>query len=339
MKYLPTTSLASMAVFAGSFPIAVVTALSLGCGVLGASDDDPNDDVTARPAGRSAPWLLDDTTVARELVNPASPLLRIENTLFHRRYQGRLPESDAGDAWVYELTPVYPIVFDSGRVLEVRATIPVSFSDYTWEVWYGDPIWELDRGYGEWLLRQSPQVTPSTGRFKTAHGHLDDVRLDVTYGGMDERGFIGMYGIAASFPSSTDITASRDQFLLGPEVVLGRQHARGIYGARLTHMMAVSGDGRYDVNETRAALFFAWQLRDGWQLVSNPSVLYDWEGDSGNRLLLPVGGGISRTTRIGRIPLKLDAEVYYYAKTTERFGTEWQFSLRLTPVLWNPWED
>jgi len=320
--------------------LAASAAAILGATSLIAGDDVTRDDhVSWPPAWRNTPWQLSDTTLADELVNPASPLLRIENTLSYRSYQGSLPGSDQGYAWVYEFTPVYPLAFANGRILELRATIPIVLSDYDWDVWYGDPIWELDRGYADWLLRQSPQVTPSTGRFRFAHGHLDDIRFDVAYGGIGDRGLIGMFGATLVVPNSTDISASRDQYLLGPQVVLGQRHDRGVYGARIRHLTNVYGDRRFDTNETSIEAFFTWQLGDGWQLLSRPSILCDWEADSGNRWLVPLGGGFSKTTRIGRVPLKLDAEAYYYAKTAERLGAEWQLSVRITPVLWNPWEN
>jgi hypothetical protein len=51
---------------------------------------------------------------------------------------------------------------------------------------------------------------------------------------------------------------------------------------------------------------------------------------------LPLGGGISKTARIGGIPVKLDAEMYYYVQSAYRLGTEWMFRFKLTPAFSNP---
>lgn len=41
----------------------------------------------------------------------------------------------------------------------------------------------------EGLVRQSPQVTPSTGRFQTGHDHMADIRVDAAHGGVSDSRF------------------------------------------------------------------------------------------------------------------------------------------------------
>jgi hypothetical protein len=281
-------------------------------------------------------WELSDDEVARELANPATLLPRIENTLEYRTYQGSLPGASDGNSWIYEFTPVYPITLDNGKIIELRATVPVYFDQHIWEVYFDDPIWEQDRSYADWLLRQSPQVTPSTGRFETGHDHMADISIDAAYGGVYGDGLIGMLGLVSVWPLSTDISASRDQTLLGPQAVIGKIGDWGVAGARVKHLTDVGGDSRFSTNETWIDIFFAYGLGNGWQLVSNPSVLYDWEADSGNQLLLPIGGGIAKTTRIGRVPIRVNAELYYYMESADRMGTDWMFRLQVTPAFSKP---
>lgn len=297
---------------------------------------DAEGDTPDRPAAPVRVWQLTDNEVGMELANPATRFPRIENTLEYRTYQGSLPGSGEGTSWIYEFTPVYPFELDNGRIIELRATIPLWLNQHIWEVYYDDPIWEQDRSYADWLLRQSPQVTPSTGRFQTGHDHMADIRVDAAYGGVSDSGLIGMFGLVTVWPFSTDISASRDQYLIGPQVVLGKTGDWGVAGARLKHFIDIGGDSRFSTNETWLEVFFAYGLGNGWQIVSNPRVLYDWEADGGNHLLLPLGGGVSKTTRISRVPVKLDAELYYHVETAERFGTEWLFQLRITPAFSKP---
>jgi hypothetical protein len=78
-----------------------------------------------------------------------------------------------------------------------------------------------------------------------------------------------------------------------------------------------------------------WRLGNGWQIISNPVIEYDWEGAADNKMLLPLGGGVSKTTRIGKMPMKMDFEIYNYIESPDAFGPDWQMSLTLTPVLWS----
>lgn len=294
------------------------------------------DDGQPLGSGAVRAWELSDDGVAMELANPATLLRRFEATAEYRTYDGSLPGSSDGTSWILDFTAVYPFSLDNGKIIELRANLPLYLDQHIWEVYFDDPIWEQDRSYADWLLRQSPEVTPSTGRFETGHDHMADLSVDVAYGGIYGDGLIGMIGVATVWPISTDISASRDQYLLGPQAVLGKSADWGVAGARVKHLTDVGGDSRFSTNETWIDVFFAYGLGNGWQIVSNPSILYDWEADSGNELLLPVGGGVSKTTRIGRVPLRVDAELYYHVETAERFGTEWLFQFRITPAFSNP---
>jgi hypothetical protein len=42
-----------------------------------------------------------------------------------------------------------------------------------------------------------------------------------------------------------------------------------------------------------------------------PTVVVDWEADSGNKLTLPIGLGITKTVRWGKVPVKLRFEPQY----------------------------
>lgn len=316
--------------------LGMAAGLAVAPGASGSTDAAEAEDGQPPSAGSVRAWELGDDEAGMELANPATLLRRLETTVEYRAYDGSLPGSGDGTSWIVDFTAVYPFALDNGKLIELRANLPLYLNQHIWEVWYDDPIWELDRSYADWLLRQSPQVTPSTGRFQTGHDHMADLSLDAAYGGIYGDGLIAMVGLATVWPISTDISASRDQYLLGPQAVLGKSAGWGVAGARVKHLTDVGGDSRFSTNETWVDVFFAYGLGNGWQVVSNPSILYDWEADSGNELLLPLGGGVSKTTRFGRVPVKLDAELYYYVESSERFGTEWLFQLRITPAFSNP---
>ena len=89
------------------------------------------------------------------------------------------------------------------------------------------------------------------------------------------------------------------------------------------------------ISTTTIQAYFGYGLGNGWQLVSNPVISYDWQADSGNKLALPLGGGISKTMRIGKMPLRMSAELYNYVASPDRFGPEWLFEFSITPVVWN----
>jgi len=289
-------------------------------------------DTSAKPASLS----LDE--IAKELSNPVTALASIKNDLEYRTYQGDLSEAGDQSNMRFLFKPSVPIPLDNGKNILMRATLPVYVDLPAWQVPFGHPLWIQDFDYPDFRLRQAEQITDSTGQFENVHGHLGDIGLDIAYGGVSDTGFISMYGIATVFPTSTNISASRDQWLLGPEVAFGKSADWGVIGAWLTQLISISGDDSYPTNQTMVEIFFAYGLGNGWQIFSSPTVTYDWKADSGNELLLPIGAGISKTTMVGSTPLKIDFEIQKFVVSPDRFGTDWLFTLSFTPVLRNPFQ-
>jgi hypothetical protein len=292
--------------------------------------------VVTNAAGESeSVEVMSEDEIARELSNPVTALRSIVNEIEFRSFQGDLPEAGDQNGLVYRFEPSFPFQLKNGKNILVRASIPLNLQEPEWDVDINHPIWEVDRDYIEFLLRQSPQVTPDSGHFRTVHSHMSDISYDVAYGGVSDSGFISMYGIAGVFPTSQNISGSRDQALLGPEIAFGKSAQWGVIGAWVKHLVNISGDESFDTNETSIDLFFAYGLGNGWQIISNPTILYDWEADSGNELLLPLGGGVSKTTRLGNVPLKMDLEIQNFIVSPDRYGPQWLLSFKITPVISN----
>jgi hypothetical protein len=278
--------------------------------------------------------------IAIELLNPVTNLVSVATDIEYRSYAGDLPGSNDQSNTVFVIRPSFPIPLKNGKSVLMRASIPIYSGMPVWKVYEDNPLWIQDYDYPDFRLRQSPQITADTGQYDTVHAHLGDIGFDFAYGGENSNGFISMYGISTVLKTSTNLSASRNQMLLGPEVAFGKRTNWGIYGAWLTHLTNVSDGGQggdlNDTNETYVEIFFAYGLNNGWQLFSSPKITYDWEADSGNELLLPLGAGISKTTRLGNTPLRLAFEIQKFVVSPDRFGADWLFTFSLTPVFSNP---
>ena len=290
--------------------------------------------------GDKESYSLDE--IGTELSNPVTTLVSVRTDIEHRTYQGDLPKSGDQSNTVFMIKPSFPIPLKNGKNILMRATIPIYMDMPAWQVPFGHPLWIQDYDYADVRLRQSPQITADTGAYNSLHGHIGNIGFDFAYGGVSDSGFISMYGIATALDTSTNASASKNQILLGPEVAFGKSTDWGVFGAWVTHLVNVTdGDDRggpYETNETYIEVFFNYALGNGWQVFSDPKITYDWEADSGNELLLPLGVGIAKTTRIGKTPLKLAFEVQKFVISPDRFGTNWLFTFSVTPVFSNPFE-
>jgi hypothetical protein len=269
--------------------------------------------------------------IALEISNPATSLASFDIDVEYRSFQGDLAGADNQSTFIYNFQPSLPIPLDNGRNILLRASIPI---------WGNQPLYYVDRvEYPEYRVRQLADVLPQDRGFRDGHDHLADIELNVAYGGVNENGLISKYGFALVLPTSADISSSIDQYQLGPEVAFGKLTSWGLFGVNAKHLTRVSGDNVYDTNMSSVELFFAYGLGNGWQLFSNPVIEYDWEAVSDNQLFLPLGGGVSRTLRVGGLPLKLSAELQYYLVSPESFGQQWLLTFSMTPVWNNPFKD
>jgi len=290
--------------------------ISLSSSILFAGSDDQEE------------LTLDE--IALELSNPVSKLAALKNDFEYRIYQGSLADASDESAFIYNFQASFPILLQNGKTVQMRFNVPINGLQ---------PIYEAGPlEISPFLIRQNASRIPTGGTFDNRHGHshLGDASFDVAYGGVSDSGFITMYGVAVVLPTSQDLSESIDQYQLGPEIALGKLTDWGIYGAWFKHLTGVAGESAWDTNMTSLEIFFAYGLGNGWQVFSNPVIQYDWEGDTDNQLFFPIGGGVSKTTSIGRVPLKLAFEVQKYIASPDSIGPDWLFTFSVTPVLGNP---
>jgi hypothetical protein len=272
--------------------------------------------------------------IAMELSNPVTALRSLAVDIEGTTFQGTLPDADGRAAMKTVLTPSWPFKLKNGNNILIRVTIPIN-SD--------QPLWELSEydHSAEWRLRQREDIRLDQGHLTRGHDHLDDIGIDIAYGGVSDNGIIGMLGLSTVLTTSEDGTAERDQVRMGPEFVLGKVASWGLIGARIKHLTNVyEYDLRgfaeklpWDTNETTAKIFFAYAMGNGWQIESNPTILYDWEAISGHEWTVPIGVGASKTMRLGRVPVKLAFDVQKYVISPDRLGPDWQITFSITPVL------
>lgn len=278
-----------------------------------------------------AAGTVDD--IAIDMLNPATHLFMAANEVSQRTLQGSLPGADSQENLVYALRLNWPVLLSSGKTLAFNVELPFNLDQPTYLV---DGSMN-NTEFIEWRLRQDAETIRRDGTFFDVHDHLYDINYDITWGGVSDSGFISMYGVAGVIPASQDGSVERDAWMLGPEVVFGQIADWGIFGVRASHMWQVASASdrlkQYDHQMSTLKLFFAYGLGNGWHVISNPVIEYDWEAASDNKLALPLGGGVSKTMRFGRIPVKFEVEFQHYLESADALGPDWTLRFGITPVL------
>ena len=286
--------------------------------------------VLAQHGGKSA------DEVAKELSNPAGSLASLFTSIEYTGYKGDLPGADDQDGWGFSFQPVLPFpVGDKGRRVILRPLVPVALSQ---------PVFNSRRGLGQpFVVRtgtHSTTVSPGIGRFETTDVSLGDISFDLVYAGTEMKskheGYLWGIGGAGTLPSATDDDLGGDQWRLGPEVFGGVIRKWGTVGAVVSHQWNVAGSNDDTHSVTAGQYFYAIGLGNGWQIASGPNFSYDWKADSDQRLTLPLGFGVAKTTKIGTTPVKFQAQVQYFVEQPDAFGPEWLLKFTVTPVIKNP---
>jgi hypothetical protein len=121
----------------------------------------------------------------------------------------------------------------------------------------------------------------------------------------------------------------------GPSAVALRMDGPWVYGVLINNVWSFggeSGSGGNKVNFMTLQPFVNYNFGDGWYAVSSPIITEDWLADSGQRLTLPVGGGIGKVLRLGKLPINLQLQGFYNAVHPDN-GPDWQLRSQLTFIF------
>jgi hypothetical protein len=78
-------------------------------------------------------------------------------------------------------------------------------------------------------------------------------------------------------------------------------------------------------------------LKNGWQIAGTPTFAYNHKAEKGSRFTLPLGTGVVKVTSIGKLPIKLALQYWYYVAAPDNFGPKHQIRLQIAPVVPLPW--
>ena len=72
-----------------------------------------------------------------------------------------------------------------------------------------------------------------------------------------------------------------------------------------------SESGEPDVNKGLFQPIINYNMEKGWYVSATTTITADWEADSGEEWTVPLGGGVGRIIRVGKLPLDLKLMSYW----------------------------
>jgi hypothetical protein len=139
-------------------------------------------------------------------------------------------------------------------------------------------------------------------------------------------------GPTFTIPTATDSKLGSGKFSLGPTAVALTIQGPWVFGALINNQWSVAGWGDKDVNQMLLNPFVNFNLPGGWYLTSSPIITANWEADSGDKWTVPVGGGVGKLFKLGKLPINTSLQAYYNAERP-KFGSDWQLRFQVQFLL------
>ncbi|MCP5518694.1 MAG: neuromedin U [Verrucomicrobiales bacterium] len=139
-------------------------------------------------------------------------------------------------------------------------------------------------------------------------------------------------GPTFTLPTGTDSLLTSGKWAAGPAAVVLKMSEPWVFGLLANHQWDFAGWRGRPFNRTLIQPFINYNLPHGWYLNTAPIITADWENRSGDEWLVPVGGGVGKIHRLGRLPVNLQLGAYYNVVTPDN-GPDWQLRFQLQVLL------
>ena len=227
------------------------------------------------------------------------------------------PDDKTGS--VLNIQPIYPVDLGEGRTLINRAIVPFPKTVPGGGQENGDSL-------GDGAIVGESGGDSSSER----QTGLGDITLMNWYSPEPKGAFMWGAGPVTVWPTATDKKLGTDKFSIGPSVVLVySKPGKFIAASVINAWWDVAGrDSAKDVGVFYWQPIFNYFLPKKWYLTTAPVITKDLEGESGQKWIVPIGGGIGKMFNWGNQPMDLTAQYYKYVESPDG-GPDWAFRLQL----------
>jgi hypothetical protein len=238
--------------------------------------------------------------LAKKLQNPVSDLISVP-------FQNNLnfnygPDNDV--QYVLNVQPVIPFHLNQEWNLVTRTIIPV----------INQPWPESRFGLGD--INTTLFLSPAK-------------LLPVAEGGL----FWGV-GPILQFPTATNDVLGSGKWATGPNAVVGYLGKTWVLGLLANNIWSFAGDDdRPYVNFLTAQPFINYNLPDAWYLQFSPIITANWGAKDSQQWTVPLGGGVGKVFRIGKLPFNANLGAYYNVVRPDVIGPEWSARLQIALLL------
>jgi hypothetical protein len=208
----------------------------------------------------------------------------------------------------------FKFTFDNGadngdaNFLNIQPVLPVTVGDWNLVNRLIVPLANAPGGIPG--LPNNPGVGDPTKSGRTSG--LGDINYSLFLNPLETKGSV-IWGIGGSvtLPTASDDRLGSGKWSVGPTAVALTQPAWGSLGILGRHLWSVAGDSdRGSVSQSLVEPFVNYNLDNGWYLISDSVITVDWKIKSGDKVLLPLGGGVGKIFKVGNQAMNARVEAY-----------------------------
>lgn len=268
------------------------------------AQQDPSDPAIKPGTGAyigGAPHELSAEETAKQLANPNTPLASLTLKSQWTHWDGSLSGAAGLGSQTFLFQPSFPFPINETDSIFIRPAFP--------------------------FLVDQP-VVDAFGNVGTESG-FGDMGMDFAFGRTTKSGILTAAGMVAGIPIGADGLSS-NTWTLGPELFIGKISKKGVVGIFPSHQWDVSGPRTTSLTTIQPILTYL--AGGGWAIGTTGSMSYNWEAE---QWTIPIQLLISKTMKIGKLPVKVALEANYYVEKADALGQEWMVGINITPVVPN----
>jgi len=169
--------------------------------------------------------------------------------------------------------------------------------------------------------------------FNRAAG-LGDLALVELFSPANSGNWVLGAGPTAIFPTATSHFTGQGKWQLGPSAVVGYLTKTYFIGVFPQQWFSFAGEhGRPDTNQMNLQPIASIFWGEGWNAFYSGNILVDWNAPSPDVWTVPVGLGLGKVVKFGRLPVKFTLSVQYIPVHPRINGQEWNVQVQITPVI------
>jgi len=164
---------------------------------------------------------------------------------------------------------------------------------------------------------------------------LGDIQLLALVGPNRHEGWLWGLGPTFRFPTAASDILGEGKFQVGPAATLVYSSKPWIFGVLVQNWWSYAGDpGRRSTARTDLQYVIRYEFAETWAIGMNPTIKFEWRVPNvSDRVTVPVGLGLTKTFRVGKMPVRVSVEIQYSVVKPDSFGPEWNFRIQFVPII------